>query len=285
MRLYHIIFLFIFPLALFAQKTKKVEGTYTYYAPENVTLEQAKRVALERAQLETIAETFGTNITQYNATKVANRNGESNVDFMSMSSSDTKGEWIETIDEPIYNVKYEQGMLIVTCKVKGIVREIVSPAIDIKVKVLCNGIEDKFEDDNFKNGDDFYLKFQSPANGYLLVYLHDAESNSVIRILPYIKSNKPHVEIESNKEYLFFKKKNQQDTFVDEYTLTTNKSIELNDLYIVFSVNPIYRATDFKDENKLGIMKLKFEDFEKWLIKSRKDLNTIVTKKTLTINN
>ena len=75
-----IILLVLFPLTLFAQQVKKVEGEYTYRAPEEVSVEQAKRTALERAQLEAIATTFGTNISQQNSTRVSNSNGKSNVD-------------------------------------------------------------------------------------------------------------------------------------------------------------------------------------------------------------
>lgn len=45
------IFSLLFTLPVFGQKLKTVEGEYTYHAPENVTLEQAKMTALERAKI------------------------------------------------------------------------------------------------------------------------------------------------------------------------------------------------------------------------------------------
>ena len=38
----------------FAQKVKTVEAEYTYYAPENVSLSEARRFALNQASLKAI---------------------------------------------------------------------------------------------------------------------------------------------------------------------------------------------------------------------------------------
>ena len=54
---------------------------------------------------------------------------------------------------------YEDGMLVVSVKVKGQAREILSASIDYQARILRNGIEDKFESDLFKNGDDLFLSF------------------------------------------------------------------------------------------------------------------------------
>ena len=74
----------IISVAVFSQKTEKVTGTYTYYAPENVSLEEAKRTALERAKINAIADAFGTLITQSNSTLVTNKNGQSDNYFFSV---------------------------------------------------------------------------------------------------------------------------------------------------------------------------------------------------------
>ena len=58
--------LFLFVAITYAQKMQKVTATYTYYAPENVTLEEAKRTALDRAKLSAIADAYGTLVTQSN---------------------------------------------------------------------------------------------------------------------------------------------------------------------------------------------------------------------------
>ncbi len=58
--------LLLFVAITYAQKMQKVTATYTYYAPENVTLEEAKRTALDRAKLSAIADAYGTLVTQSN---------------------------------------------------------------------------------------------------------------------------------------------------------------------------------------------------------------------------
>jgi len=69
--------LFLFVAITYAQKMQKVTATYTYYAPENVTLEEAKRTALDRAKLSAIADAYGTLVTQSN-TMTCNREIEYN---------------------------------------------------------------------------------------------------------------------------------------------------------------------------------------------------------------
>ena len=61
-----------------AAKTKTIKAEYIYYAPENVTVEQAKQTALQRARLQGLAEEFGTNMRQDILTILNNINGESN---------------------------------------------------------------------------------------------------------------------------------------------------------------------------------------------------------------
>ena len=69
--------LLLFVAITYAQKMQKVTATYTYYAPENVTLEEAKRTALDRAKLSAIADAYGTLVTQSN-TMICSREIEYN---------------------------------------------------------------------------------------------------------------------------------------------------------------------------------------------------------------
>ena len=54
-------------------------------------------------------------------------------------------------------------------------------------KILRNGTEDRFESDNFKSGDDFYLSYQSSTKGYVAVYQIDDSKNAYC-LLPYQSS-------------------------------------------------------------------------------------------------
>lgn len=281
-----ILLVVVFPLTIFAQQVKKVEGEYTYRAPEQVSVEQAKRTALERAQLEAIATTFGTNISQQNSTRVSNNNGKSNVDFLSISSSDVKGEWIETIGEPQYTINYEQGMLIVTCKVKGTIREITTAAIDLKAKVLRNGTEDRFESSEFRSGDDLYLSFQSPVDGYLAVYLLDEEGNAFC-LLPYRNQSDGIYKIHANTPYIFFSEKDaplQERSLIDEYVMTCEKAQEVNHVYTIFSPNPFIKSND-KDNGDALPRETDGESFQKWLAKVRRKDNSVnFSSKLITIS-
>lgn len=254
-----------------AQQIKTVENTYVYRAPENVSIEHAKRIALERSQVEVIANTFGTNISQQNSTLICNNNGKSNIDFISISSSDVQGEWIETIGEPHYDISFEQGMLIVSCRIKGVIREIVSAAIDIKAKVLRNGTEDRFESSEFRSGDDMYLSFQSPVDGYLAVYLID-DNGDAFCLLPYRKQTNGIQRVSANTPYVFFSEKDaslSERTLVDEYTLTCEHGVENNQIYVIFSPNPFVKAND----NNIGELlprEIDGKSFQSWLANIRR---------------
>lgn len=281
-----IILLFVVcSLNCLAQKEKRVEATYTYRASDNVTMEQAKRTALERAQLEAIADAFGTNISQHNSTRMTNQDGNSSVDFLSISSSDVNGEWIETIGEPHYDISYQQGMLVVVCSVKGVIREITTAAIDIKAKVLRNGTDDKFESSEFRNGDDMYLSFQSPVDGYLAVYLIDNDGNAFC-LLPYRNQTDGIYKVKANQRYVFFSSSSvsaEQRNSVDEYVMTADKSDEINHIVVAFSPNMFVKANDY-DKSELLPRETSREEFHKWLSKiRRRDVQFQVIKYTLTI--
>lgn len=273
-------------LPVFSQKMKTVEAEYIYHAPENVTLEEARRTALDRAKIQALADAFGTIVSQTNATHVQNRNGSSDVDFLSVGGSEVKGEWIETIGEPVYDISYEQNMLIVKVSVKGKAREIVSAQIDIKAKVLRNGTEDKFESGEFRDGDDLYLSFVSPVSGYLAVYLVDAEQKAYC-LLPYRNQTDGIYKVKANRRYLFFNIKEalqQERPYVDEYVMTCSRSSEQNLIYVIFSPNSFTKTIDLNADETLPA-ELEYDAFQTWLTKHRKHdekMRTIVLPITIT---
>ena len=284
-RLFIIVCLCLLCVGTFAQRTEKVRAEYSYHAPENVSLEEAKRIALERAKIQAIADEFGTIVSQSNTTLVSNRNGESSSDFFSLGGSEVKGEWIETIGKPEYDINYEQGMLVVKAMVNGRIREIVSAQIDIKAEVLCNGTDLKFARTDFKSGDDLYLYFQSPINGYLAVYLLDEVSQMVYCLLPYKSSSEAVTPIEKDKPYIFFSAKHAGDNvhIVDEYTMKCSRPNERNTLYIIFSPKEFTKANS-NDVNEQLPPELPFKEFQKWLAKCRRhDAEMTTEVKSITI--
>lgn len=260
----------IFTICCFSQKIKTVSGEYTYYVPENIDLEKAKQIALERVKVQLIADEFGTVVSQNNATTVKNSNGKSDIDFVSVGGSEVRGEWIETIGEPDFMPSFDNGQMIIKVHIKGKIREIVSADINFKALVLRNGTEDKYEDDTFKSGDDLFLSFTSPISGYVAVYLVDNDGTAFC-LLPYQNQEQGNVKINANERYVFFSEKlSPQDlkAYVDEYTMMCSHSQELNQIYVVFSPNTFVKATDGTREETLP-RELSNEDFQKWLARNR----------------
>lgn len=269
--LFSVCFILGMSLVAVAQKTERVTATYTYYAPEEVSIAEARRVALQRAQLQAIADAFGTIVTQTNATTVRNENGKSDVSLLSLGASEVKGEWLRTDGEPEYEIAYEDGMLAVTVRVKGVIREIVNAAVDFQARVLCNGTEDRFEQDRFRNGDDLYLSFQSPVDGYLTVYLLDAEGTAYC-LLPYRGDTGGRVAVKGNRRYVFFSVDDvsaEERGMVDEYVMTCGNREELNQIYVIFSPQLFTKAVDYAGEG-VQPRELPYEEFQQWLFNCRK---------------
>lgn len=279
----------IVTLPLSAEHTEKVSATYTYVAPENLTVAQAKEIALERAKNEAIADKFGTLINQSNSTLMSNADGKSMVDFYSLSSSDIKGEWIETLGEPQYEVSYDKDMLVVKVTVEGRAREIVSAGINLDVKLMrtiAGG--KKAVSTDFQSGDDLFLQFSTPQSGYLAVYLLD--KNSAYCLLPYMRDESGKVAVKANKKYLFFSPADalpEEKSFVDEYTMTCDGSAESNKVYVIFSPNMFIKANDNAGSEVNGLTlprELSYKDFNKWLSKNRlHDAQMTVVMQNITI--
>ena len=159
---------------LSAQNMRTASGSYVYYAPENITLEQAKQIALERAMIQIISDEFGTHVEMANMTKLENSGQNSSVEMHTLALSDVKGEWLETLKGPEYDISWEQGMLVIKVEVTGRIRRIDEKApVSFEAKLLRNGLGDNAESVDFKEGDEMFFSFRSPSSGYLAIYLHN----------------------------------------------------------------------------------------------------------------
>lgn len=257
-------------LSTFAQKIERVHGEYAYQVPDNISLEEGKRTALERAKIQALVDAFGTLVSQSNSTIVKNEEGKSSVDFLSIGGSDVKGEWIETLGEPKFDIFYENNALIIKATIDGKAREIKNASIDFEAKLLRNGTDLKSESDEFRNGDDLYLYFKSSINGYLAVYLLDETTQQVFCLLPYKSSGEPAYTIGHDKPYVFFscQKADRNPNAVDEYNMTCEHSLEQNTIYIVFSPNMFAKANT-KNEDAGLPRQLPLKEFLRWLGKCK----------------
>ena len=285
MRRFALILPAVLSLAVFcrASDIKKVTAEYTYYAPESMSLEEAKRVALDRAKIQAIADEFGTIVTQSTSTRITNKNGESDTEFFALGGSDVKGEWIETTKGPEYDVAYADGMLVVRVKANGKIKRLGDVQIPLDAKILRNGFDDRNEDDTFRNGDDMFLRFQSPVDGNLLVYLVDHTADAVFCLLPYNGSSLPSASIEHDKNYIFFSSDRADELSkneVDEYTMTcgSGSETEHNEIILLFSPDCLIKG------NSALPRQMPLTDFNRWYSKLLSSSATIQTiKKPITI--
>lgn len=254
--------------SLFSQKIKKVAASYTYYAPETMSLEEAKRTALKYAKIQAIADEFGTIVTQSTSLISSDTNGQSDEKFFSLAETDVKGEWIETIGEPMYDIQFKNHHIAVTCLVKGKAREITTAKVEFIAKPLRNGTSLKYEATEFKNGDDLYLYFKAPIEGFLSVYLLDDMAQTVYAILPYKSETITTTPIEAKKEYIFFSVRNAEKSDrgkVDEYNLSCEMEKEFNTLYIVFSPSHFGKSAGFVSDFEDIPDNIPYKDFKQWL--------------------
>lgn len=264
---------------------KKVKAAYTYIAPETVTIEQAKLTALNRAKTQAIADEFGMQVYEISTTSVSNQNGLSDTGFQSTGGSEVAGEWIETTSGPEYDIRYTDGMLMVSVTLEGRIRGLSTTQPRLDVEVLRNGTEERFADCNFVSGDQMYLSVASPASGYLSIYLA-TPSGQAFRLLPYRRNSDAPFTMEAGREYLLFHKPSADTADrrrVDEYIMETDKALEVNTLYVIFSTSDYARALDSQIERDLPA-ELSENDFRKWLSRLRlNDDNITVREIPLTI--
>lgn len=263
-----LIFLLI-PLLAHAQHTKQVSGEYTFYAEGNQTLNEAKSLALEGARLQALASEFGTVITQSTVQEESASNGEEHNYFSQLSASEVRGEWLEDTGEPEYDVSFVQEMLVVKCRVSGRARELSNETMDFSAVILRNGTEARFADVNFRNGDDMFLQFRSPTDGYVAVYLIDA-TRTAYCLLPYMGNATGQQPVRHNEEYVFFSPAHAKGKdIVDEYTLTCSGGMERNQVYVIFSPKPFTKALDEQVDAGLP-RQLEYEKFSRWLTSCRR---------------
>lgn len=241
-----------------AQKAVTVSGEYTYHPPENVSLEQAKRTAVERARLEAIAGAFGTDVSQTNTVAVASVDDKSSTTFNSSGGTEVRGEWVADTKEPEITIGYEDGMLVVAAKVWGKVREKTKAAVELSIRILCNGVESE----RFCNNDKLSIRFKSPVKGFLSVYLVDDNVRMAYCLLPYENEDGMARDVRNNAEYTLLSSADPKYPYREATILTTDKAVEFDRLVFVFSTNrfamPITESGEYLPELALA-------DFERWL--------------------
>lgn len=266
-------------------KTKVVTTEYIYHIPENVSYEQARETAIARARAQAIAEEFGMTVNQVTSVMVENNNGNSSTDFMSLGGSELKGEWIEDLEEPVFEYITDGANLAIKVRIKGRIRESKGSKVMVETKILRNGIMDSHETDQFVSGDDLYISFNSPIGGFIAIYLLDTENNAFC-LLPYQSQTDGIFQIKANQKYMFFHPDhhhgvNQAD--VDRITVDTEADRERNRILIFFSPNKFFKGADSKQSVDLPRV-MNQNDFQKWMSAIvKKDMDMTVIERPILI--
>lgn len=263
-------FLILFPAL--SQEIRKVSGTHTYIAPRSQSTEEAEMKAINNAQLHILADTYGTLVGTVTTTSISNdSNGNSITDTYEIGESEVKGEWLNTIGQPLVVKEFKNGELVITVSITGLVREIADGQVEFDAKILRNGIEDKFENLVFNDGDDFFMAFTAPVDGYLSVYMYDGKV--VYCMLPYKAQTDGLFKVGGGVRYILFSKRDTDESFpaylVDEMEVFATNEVEFNRLYVIFSPSMFIKAQDSSIEEELP-RQLDFKSFQQWLFKLRK---------------
>lgn len=264
-------------LSIYAQSQKTVKGSYTYVAPINESLEQAKRTAIHYAKIEALRNEFGTLVSDATASTIVQKDNETKTKFVSMSGEgELGGEWIGDKEAPEIETMLEDNHIVVKATVKGYASEITNNTISYVAKVLRNVPSAEFESEEFVAGNDLYVSFSAPIDGYLAIYLLDTEN--AYCLLPYRASKDGFFKVNHHQEYILFSKQkhaigeNPQD--IDEYTVTSDDDMsDFNQIYFIFSPNVFRKPADVTksdDDGTIFPRMMSWSDFQKWIIKTRK---------------
>ncbi len=250
-----------------------VKGEAVYYDDGTKSKMECMRLAAEQARIDALARNFGTIVSQdilQSDRQIGNR---AQSDFLAVSSTEVKGEWIADDGEPEYEFDYDRDQnLIVKCRIKGKAREISNDSAEFEAMVLKNGTDKKNADILFRDGDDMYLYFRGVENGSLAVFLED-EQGDVYLLLPYPQDSRMRLPVVRDKEYVFFSREYDRDRSqtgaeVEEMYLTAPDHVEYNRLYAVYSPNTFSRPVMAEGA---GLPVMKIGEFNKWLIKTRRN--------------
>ena len=278
-------------LLAFGQKQRnrivKVTGKAQVKMESDMTMQEARKKARELAKINALENAFGTYVEQQADMTLANGNTAYNI----IGTTRVKGEWIETLKTTFKdNFKSEKtvnGVVQIrwiTCSIIGKARK-ATPKAQIKFDIL-NRPDPASRTLSFYDGEQLYVWFKSPVNGYLSIFLEDGQT--VYRLLPYVDMDNKYqsgVPVKGDSGYLFFSPETNsfENSAVDEMILNKDeKTVEYNTIYIVFSENSFVKPTlkgSVLSENKILPRSLSKKEFINWLVDNRSANTTFQDKK------
>jgi hypothetical protein len=250
----------------------------------DMSKEDAMELAKQQAMINAIDNAFGSYVEQDSDMNIEDGKAE----FKIIGHTLVKGDWLKTIRENYKEesrvIKVDKGKeteIWITCKIKGMIREITKPQLNLSFEPR-NCLTDLCRTYSFNSGSPMYLSFTSPVNGYLSIYIVE-DDQMAYRLLPYQEMPEKYlhaIPVEADMEYMFFATGESFNYFegfsylmIDEIYLETSKEKEFLDLYVIFSTErykkPVLRTSE--DDNNAYILPKMLEEgeFMEWLQDSR----------------
>ncbi len=229
----------------FAQNIRNASGMAQFRLEDDMSKEDLKDKLRRQAIINAIEREFGTYVSQESFVDV----DDGNTQFKIFGKTVIRGEWLKTTQEDfkeevrvVKNGRRKQHELWMVLKIKGKVRELTQPDIQFNY-FTANCKKENCRTSIFENGQPLYFYFQSPADGYLSIYI--IENDEAYRVLPY--QNMPEryknaVPVSADEEYVFFSPSGKNDYFsdfsrylTDELIMVTSQPEEYINLILVFS--------------------------------------------------
>ena len=123
-------------------------------------------------------------------------------------------------------------------------------------------------------------------DGYVAVYLVD-ESATAYRLLPYSGQADGAQRVKAGVDYVFFDSEaaasEQERALIDDLTITTDKPVEHNEVYVLFSERPFVKPDDNRTSERVP-RSLEADDFRRWMARNRtKDAGMVAVNKLIKI--
>lgn len=254
-----------------------VQGESTYYDNGTHSKLECKQLALEQARIDALAKKFGTMVSQDVMQNDRVSGSREQNDFLMLSSTAVKGEWVADDGEPEFKITIdEESNFIVTCRVKGKAKAISNENVDFKALVLRNGTSEENADTRFNDGDSMYMLFKGASDGFLATFLED-ETGHVYRLLPYPNDPKSRVAVKGKRDILFFSARNAlKGDPVEEIILTAPINMEYNRIYVLFSPEPF--SAPVMTQNPGSLPEMGSKEFSQWIVKARNNDSKMGTK-------
>lgn len=280
-----LLFSVTFTLSAYGADKVKVSCDTTYRAPLSESPAMAHYKAVEMAKTAALEKAFGTVISSQDMIITTDTGQKA----MGIGEFDVNGKWLSNIRDPEFNLlEQTQSEVIYSVKVIGWATKIGPEHIDVEHHLLTNGCDKNrngVRDNTYYSGDEMFLHFTSPVDGWLAVYLGDDDEEQTMQcLLPYDGQNTGAYPIKANAEYIFFSKEHAESDCVDlaaGLVMESRKDTDFNILYIIFSPNKFAgttskesRSQEYTTQTADGIINLMpretdFKSFQKWLGKKR----------------